>query len=258
MFKFFKRIRQQLLSENLPDRQAGKAGKYLIYALGEILLVVIGILIALQINNWNEGRLNRIAETQYLQRLRLDIQADTTGYNNYIDISGHKKAFLKSILNGSLKEIRFIKKHKSFDLFISRFPGQIIPQNNTYMDMISTGKLGLIRNEDLKVHIQNYYKLIGDRQQALNLNFSDWPKILSSMIPAEGNIADSYYYSSINFEFPKAEVQQLVTSLTANKETLRPSINGEMQFAILQVISYQMLLESANQLLIHLDSELQL
>lgn len=47
MIKFFRKIRQQLLTEN-------KLSKYLMYALGEVVLVVIGILIALQINNWNE------------------------------------------------------------------------------------------------------------------------------------------------------------------------------------------------------------
>mgnify|MGYP001591841413 CR=1 FL=1 len=51
MIKFFRRIRQGLLSEN-------KFSKYLLYAIGEIILVVIGILIALQINNWNEKRKN--------------------------------------------------------------------------------------------------------------------------------------------------------------------------------------------------------
>lgn len=48
MIKFFRKIRQRMFTEN-------KFGKYLIYAIGEIILVVIGILIALQINNWNEG-----------------------------------------------------------------------------------------------------------------------------------------------------------------------------------------------------------
>ena len=50
MIKFFRRIRQQLLTEN-------KLAKYLLYAIGEIILVVIGILIALQINNWNTSKI---------------------------------------------------------------------------------------------------------------------------------------------------------------------------------------------------------
>ncbi|MBT8316904.1 MAG: hypothetical protein HKP59_04710 [Lutibacter sp.] len=55
MIKFFKKIRQNLLSE-------GKTGKYFKYAIGEIILVVIGILIALGINNWNENRKDSIQE----------------------------------------------------------------------------------------------------------------------------------------------------------------------------------------------------
>ena len=50
MIKFFRRIRQQLLTEN-------NLAKYLLYAIGEIILVVIGILIALQINNWNTSKI---------------------------------------------------------------------------------------------------------------------------------------------------------------------------------------------------------
>ncbi len=49
MIKFFRKIRQQLLTEN-------RFTKYSLYAIGEVFLVVIGILIALQINNWNESR----------------------------------------------------------------------------------------------------------------------------------------------------------------------------------------------------------
>ena len=62
MIKFFRKIRQNVLSE-------GKTGKYMKYAIGEIVLVVIGILIALQIKNWNENRKYRNQEKQYINRL---------------------------------------------------------------------------------------------------------------------------------------------------------------------------------------------
>jgi len=65
MLKFFRKIRQNLLSEN-------KTGKYFKYAIGEIILVVIGILIALQINNWNENRKQRIEELETLKNIRSD------------------------------------------------------------------------------------------------------------------------------------------------------------------------------------------
>lgn len=58
MIKFFRKIRQKLLSEN-------NFNKYLVYAIGEIVLVVIGILIALQINNWNQKRIQDLKETKY-------------------------------------------------------------------------------------------------------------------------------------------------------------------------------------------------
>ena len=62
MIKFFRKIRQKLLTEK-------KFSKYLIYAIGEIVLVVIGILIALQINNWNEDQKNKALEKNMLENL---------------------------------------------------------------------------------------------------------------------------------------------------------------------------------------------
>lgn len=67
MIKLFRKIRQNLLMEN-------KTGKYFKYAIGEIVLVVIGILIALQINNWNEKRLEGIQEKMTLSNLNEEFQ----------------------------------------------------------------------------------------------------------------------------------------------------------------------------------------
>src|SRR6056297_3503303 len=69
MIKFFRKIRQKLLSEN-------KFSKYLLYAIGEIVLVVIGILIALQINNWNQQIQNNDKEKNYYNKFLEDVLLD--------------------------------------------------------------------------------------------------------------------------------------------------------------------------------------
>lgn len=69
VIKFFRKIRQNLLNE-------GKTSKYFRYAFGEIVLVVIGILIALQINNWNQGRIEQNKEQTYLTNIKRDLKTN--------------------------------------------------------------------------------------------------------------------------------------------------------------------------------------
>ena len=76
MIRFFRKIRQRLLNENRPAGKAGKFSKYLIYAIGEIILVVIGILIALQINTWNDKRIQNERVKSYAQKLIIDLAQD--------------------------------------------------------------------------------------------------------------------------------------------------------------------------------------
>ena len=103
MIKLFRHIRQRLLEEN-------KFSKYLIYALGEIVLVVIGILIALQINNWNETRKEGHLELQYLNRLLLENKKDVHTFtseivrleNNNQKIANLSKAFIDKNCSDSL------------------------------------------------------------------------------------------------------------------------------------------------------------
>jgi hypothetical protein len=84
MLTFLRKIRKSLLL-------SGSAGKYLLYAIGEIALVVIGILIALQINNWNEQRKNRILEQEILNDLKLNLE------NNVDLIAGRVDYFTRGI-----------------------------------------------------------------------------------------------------------------------------------------------------------------
>ncbi|EAQ41261.2 DUF6090 family protein [Polaribacter sp. MED152] len=76
MIKFFRKIRQNLLMEN-------KTGKYFKYAIGEIILVVIGILIALGINNWNENRKNKESEKIILNNINKNLTIDSVQFDYY-------------------------------------------------------------------------------------------------------------------------------------------------------------------------------
>ena len=77
MIKFFRKIRQNMINEN-------KTGKYLKYAIGEIVLVVIGILIALSINNWNDSRKDNLREQAYYKTAINDLINDTILINEGI------------------------------------------------------------------------------------------------------------------------------------------------------------------------------
>ncbi len=92
MIKFFRNIRKSLLNE-------GKTGKYLKYALGEIVLVVIGILIALQINNWNEDRKNARMEIQMLREISENLGEDMLSLENDVHLN-----------QTSIQNVRYIEK----------------------------------------------------------------------------------------------------------------------------------------------------
>ncbi len=94
MAKLFNNIRKKLVSDK---PSASRTSNYLKYAIGEIVLVVIGILIALSINNWNENRKQHIADIEFLKSLRTELSIDTTS------ITAKKSEYLS--INNNLKRI---------------------------------------------------------------------------------------------------------------------------------------------------------
>ncbi|MFD1314284.1 DUF6090 family protein [Namhaeicola litoreus] len=83
MIKFFRKIREQLIYQNRTSSKTNRLSKYFLYAIGEIILVVIGILIALQINNWNEKRKENLKSKALLQEFKKDLVRDTLE-SNYV------------------------------------------------------------------------------------------------------------------------------------------------------------------------------
>ena len=91
MIKFFRKIRQNLISE-------GRTGKYFKYAIGEIVLVMIGILLALQVNNWNNERLAEKQMRTFLLGIIDDLKSDTLQFENRIQYFNNLKEHKKTLL----------------------------------------------------------------------------------------------------------------------------------------------------------------
>jgi hypothetical protein len=162
MIKFFRKIRHRLLSEN-------KFSKYMLYAIGEIILVVIGILIALQINNWNESRKNNIIENEYYCRLLEDFELDRRNIKRLSDESDYKIKKSKALL------LDLPKKEKSKEYLIDNYiqalrTNAFAPSKVTILDITSSSKLNLIKNDSLKKTLIRYYAELDNLVYQLDLN----------------------------------------------------------------------------------------
>ena len=148
MIKFFRKIRQKLLSEN-------KFSNYLIYAIGEIILVVIGILIALSINNWNEEKKETKELNQYLSSLKENIKEDIQVLDSLI-----KRREL--IINRSKKEqLNFLNKTFHFDdtrwALSSYIDFYLQPNTSAYDALKNSPYLGKLNGTNLNYLIIDYY-----------------------------------------------------------------------------------------------------
>ena len=188
MIKFFRKIRQQLLAEN-------KFTKYFLYAIGEIALVVIGILIALQINNWNENNKSRIKELSFLEGIRNDLVIDTVEINKLM--RGCQRRLSTYMLIDSKFSIdpEFSiapDKKIKIDTTTFRFRGlfnrvrSFKSTKGSFDAMISDGESQLITNKDLFNELQSLYL---DGVPSMESNYEDlkhdelslkskWTKIL--------------------------------------------------------------------------------
>lgn len=150
MIKFFRKTRYYLMEK-------GKTAKYFKYAIGEIILVVIGILIALSINNWNESRKDGNEEQDILRDLQLDIRDDIKKLNYQLDF---KKEMIRSYRN--CLDILADKKEASLSEFLEDFKsilqvGTASLNTTTFNNLQTTGDIRLIKNKSLSNSIVNYY-----------------------------------------------------------------------------------------------------
>ncbi len=127
------------------------------YAIGEIVLVVIGILIALQINNWNEQNKEDKIEHKYLQRLVIDLAVDSLYYDQKIVESELAIQQLNEFIHKSYETQENIGEVKQLFNHLKVQTNHLVTQNSTYKELAGSGNINIIKNDSLKKLIIEYY-----------------------------------------------------------------------------------------------------
>lgn len=186
MVNLFKKIRRNFVLQN-------KSVKYFRYAIGEIVLVVIGILIALQINNWNESRKERKREEMYLQALQIDLKESQVELERVINKTGRIMAASARLLEYS-KDTAILPPPAVFDSLVMETFGYTIAMTNegTINDISGSGDLKVIRNDSLRRMIASWdagFKMIRERERLLKSAFQENRDMLNIRIDLYNGVA---------------------------------------------------------------------
>lgn len=149
MIKFFRKIRHKFLLES-------RFNKYLLYAIGEIILVVIGILIALQINNWNTESQQRNLEVKILKEIQSNLSFDLIEIREDISV-------MDSVNMASIEVVEYLKNHdepsEKFNYNVAKV--KVAPHfnpNKSGYELLTSKGVELVVNDSLRIAISDLYE----------------------------------------------------------------------------------------------------
>ncbi|MCA6073808.1 DUF6090 family protein [Fulvivirga sedimenti] len=257
MIKFFRRIRKTLFSENTPGGPSGKFGKYLLYAIGEIALVMIGILLALQVNNWNEQRKADKAESKALVALKNEFELNIERLEFICaerdSAQEDRRAHYDIIANDTIPiETKVRSNVKGY------FGGRWAIQNTVLNGLVNSGAIDNIKNDSLKTLLTLWPNMVQrwiaaeDKYNSLKERMQDYERTrLRQGIPNRLNDKRGYtfkdsweqYYSRKAFIVNDLEYQNFVAS--------------DIEMLYQQSIICNRIMQNYNQIITALNSEIQ-
>lgn len=211
MLTLLRRIRKSLI-------ESGATRKYLLYAVGEILLVMIGILLALQVNNWNEWKKERVKESNYLKNLRKELIDNEDVIQRGIYFHNLQMEQAQLLLN--------LPNHKKDSLDIAQLHFAVVHLgwawnvdfvHDVWDDLINTGNKDLILNHTLTDSISYFYALCKD----IKRNQDEWSgfniryrQITGAVLPPSLRIsvADGISYPGFRAKFKYTDNMKMLSS----------------------------------------------
>ena len=187
MINFFRKIRKKMADDNKPM-------KYLRYAIGEIVLVVIGILIALSINNWNNNKNLRKTEVSLLKEMKINLKGDLADVRFNIDWN-------KRALNASEIVLESLKSTESYNdtlnyYYANLLGGADFSKNTSAYDNLKSMGFHIIINNSLRINITNLYTNRYDHIDMLDSNYINnfysiklEPQLISNLIVDEACVS---------------------------------------------------------------------
>ncbi len=198
MIKFFRKIRQDLLSE-------GKTGKYFKYAIGEILLVVIGILLALQINSWNQQRIENEQEIELLNSLKDEFQHNLGELNESIEIN--KKVTQSCVkLTEIIRADSIIKVPEIVDRLLVNIGGfnSFDARIGISGEIVNSGKVSILKNDEIRTRLGNWLKILVDCEEDIlfrsdNYTMNLMPFLMKRFPLANGELTKKLEFDKSNY-----------------------------------------------------------
>jgi hypothetical protein len=231
MIKFFRNIRQNLLNE-------GKTANYLKYAIGEIVLVVIGILIALQVNNWNQKRIDNQTEILLLKELHAEFVGNKKQLQEVLE--AHQKAIKSTRYVISKFPIDPNKINlDSFWLNMRGWPTRYTfnPSQGVIRSLINSSSFNIISDQELRKLLISWEDVLSDYQEEEDIASSDLrnyivPKYLDHIPFGEGltyKPFDKSFLASFEFEnifyYWENDLKDILESTDSELEKIKETIN---------------------------------
>ncbi|WP_111307497.1 DUF6090 family protein [Confluentibacter sediminis] len=253
MIKFFRKIRQKMLIEN-------KFSNYLIYAIGEIILVVIGILIALAINNSNQNRVIQKKEQTYLNGLKAEFQTSKFKLSELIKINKSNFYGAKKLLEDISNKNESPSEKQFSELLLNTFSSDISfnPNNSLLSEMISSGSLKDISNTTLRIKLTNWISTIEDVSKQESELGIQREKVLDIFRTNENSLRTIFDLTGISQEIGLQKMEQTVSNLDLLKS--RKFENNILMFILttnaMEKAHYQPLMEDLDSILKLIENEI--